>query len=68
MSGWGSVNAVLVNPVNGDSQDLEISRFLKEGDSDDGSDSLKICADAEQNICVDNKRTKDAACKGDSGK
>ena len=40
-------------------------RYLKEADVEDNSATLEICADTKQNVCVDNKKTKDTACKGE---
>ena len=68
MTGFGSVKEVLVNPLNpNEVEGLEVSRYLKEADAYDNSATMPFCEDTEQNICVDNQKTKDTACKGDSG-
>lgn len=67
MSGWGSTTDIVIDPLTGEGTEPVISRYLKEGDADDSSATLELCVDTQQNICVDSKKTKDTACKGDSG-
>ena len=64
MSGWGSTVDVTIDPQNGQSSDVVISRYLKEADTEDHSATMEICEDNQQNVCVENTKTKDTACKG----
>ena len=64
--GWGSTNIVQIDRrIGGSIVPPVISRFLKEAEMYDHTDTIKFCEDKkETNICVFNEKTKETSCKG----
>lgn len=70
-TGFGLTSKLVIDPLTGRLvYTPSVSRFLKEVDYKDVSETEERCQDFKSNICVDSKSpgTEESVCLGDSGK